>query len=203
MENESQISTQQEIFEFDDRIEARSEDRDRAEVLIEEVENSKREIYRYELLVSEQRTEHGAQIKDRDIEGARYSRLQYESYCLSLEEEKRYLTYLRKKQEEIGLIHQVETVPSRTDLQRLTWNGSIQQFVELMNALTSKGYWDLPDNENMTEMVRRLQKAFIVYREDGKEHSAESLKRRFVDRKNENLSHKYSSIPNPERPKRQ
>lgn len=84
---------------------------------------------------------------------------------------------------------------------RLEWTGSTIDFVEVFESLAGKGYFLLPDG-NMAELYRRLQRTFIVNREDGIELSAVSLANRSHGKRSVVLSEKLKALPEAKKRKR-
>lgn len=69
--------------------------------------------------------------------------------------------------------------------ERLQWKGSTIEFVTLFKRMLERGYFDLPSTGgkvgegNTAELLRRLQRAFIVCKEGGEELAMASLAERW------------------------
>lgn len=82
---------------------------------------------------------------------------------------------------------------------RLVWGGSTISFVEIFEGLAGLGYLEIPGG-NMTEFVRRLQRAIIVETEDRKgELSDKQIMNRSYGTRDHVLAEKVKALPEAKR----
>lgn len=153
----------------------------------------------YETLLTTMERDIRTRYKDLETDDGIFEYSIAEIYQNSTREQINKLIDTWKRSNESFRVSPITENQTIEDSERLEWNGSTAQFVGIIEGLSKKGYFTIPEGNN-AKLIRILQKSFIVLDTNGKELTSGRLANRLnQDNHNEILKHRMDALPDPEK----